>query len=94
MEKLFVEGDVVANLPGVEGNSSSIAKCTTLEQFKQWCSGVGPEHDLMACNYGSQVYVKIPQSLDENGEFSLNYDCIPLEEANNRIERWNIHHAT
>ena len=85
MEKLFIKDDVVMNLPGDEGPNSRMVDCTTSEQFAAWCNG----GDGMACRYKDQVYVKVPQSLDENGEFSLDYDCIPLDEANNRIERWN-----
>lgn len=43
----------------------------------------------MACRFEEQVYIKTPQTLDENGEFSLDYDCLPIEEANARIETWN-----
>ena len=89
MEKLMIEGNMVLNLPGDAGHNTSIATCATREQFDQWCQGTGPGSDSMACAYEDQVYVKVPQSLEEHGEFSLQYDCISLDEANTRIEHWN-----
>jgi hypothetical protein len=41
-----------------------------------------------AIRYQNQIYIKIPKTLS-NGEFSLDHDCLPLEEANARIEKWN-----
>ena len=84
MKKLIVEGNEVVNLPGFAGGNARIAECATVEEFTTWCDG----GDSMACRYEDRVYVKTPKSLSESGEFSLDYDCLPLEQANARIENW------
>jgi len=85
MEKLIVENNEVVNLPGFAGGNARIVECENVEQFTAWCGG----GDSMACRYEDRVYVKTPKSLSESGEFSLDFDCLPLEQANARIERWN-----
>ncbi len=93
MKELCVEGDVAVNLPDDWGADSRIVEYRTREQFDGWCVGTGVSGDAMACRYQEQVYVKVPQSLDEGGDFPLDYDCLPLDEANNRIERWSRHNS-
>ena len=85
MEKLTVEANRVLNLPGFGGGEARIVECATAEQFAAWCEG----GDSMACRHQNRVYVKTPKTLNENSEFSPDYDCLPLEEANDRIEQWN-----
>lgn len=86
MQKLKVQDDNVLNLPGFAGGDAArIMDCRTPEQFASWCEG----GDSMACRHENRVYVKIPKTLDASGDFSLDYDCLPLEEANDRIEKWN-----
>jgi len=84
MKKLQVQGETVLDLP--EGNQphATIAACETEVDYSAWCQSGG-----MACRYEGRVYVKVPQQLVVDREFSLNYDCLPLEEANERIEQWN-----
>lgn len=84
MKKLQVQGETVLHLPEECEEHATIAACETPEQFSSWGQSGG-----MACRYEGRVYVKVPQQLVVDGEFSLNYDCLPLEEANERIEQWN-----
>ena len=84
MEKLMVDGNEIQNLPGFHGEDAHIMECETMQQFESWKQG----GDTMACRYQNQVYIKIPKTLSDS-EFSLDYDCLPLEEANARIEKWN-----
>jgi len=80
----MVDGNEIQNLPGFHGEDARISECETTQQFNSWAQ----EGDSMACRYQNQIYIKIPKTLS-NGEFSLDYDCLPLEEANARIEKWN-----
>lgn len=90
MEKLIVDGDTLRNLPGFGGGEARIAPCETREEFESWREG----GDSLACRFEDRVYVKTPKSLSESGEFSLDYDCLPLEEANARIDGWNASAST
>jgi hypothetical protein len=87
MEKLIIHDNEVANLPGFAGGNARIRECQTPEQLAAWCEA----GDSMACRYENRIYIKTPKSLDRSGAFSLDYDCLPLEEANLRIEQWNTH---
>ncbi len=87
MEFLKIENNTVLNLPDDAGPNALILECATREEFEVWCQ----EGEAMACRFEEQVYVKAPQNLDENGEFSLDYDCVPIDEANARIKEWNAH---
>ena len=90
MEKLAVEGNRVLNLPGFSGGEARIAECQTPEQFAAWHDGADVNGEsTLACRYEDCVYVKTPKTLNADGEFSLDYDCLPIEEANARIEQWN-----
>jgi hypothetical protein len=93
MQLLQVEGNTLANLPGDDGFDAQISDCATREAFEAWSEGNG-EDDSLAARFESQVFVKIPQSSDENGEFSLDYDVLPLDAANDRINRWNAGHSS
>ena len=80
----MVEGNQIQNLPGFHSENARIIECETTQQFNSWAQ----EGDSMAIRYQNQIYMKIPKTLS-NGEFSLDHDCSPLEEANARIEKWN-----
>lgn len=84
MKKLQVKGETILNLPEGDQPHATIIACETEADYLTWCRSGG-----MACCYKSQVYVKVPQHLSEEGEFSLNFDCLLLKEANQRIEEWN-----
>ncbi len=88
MEPLKIEGDRLLNLPGPEDEDALIIECQTPQEFAAWCDGDGESGDAMACRHEGRVHVKIPQRLHD-GEFSLDYDCLPLAEANERIREWN-----
>lgn len=85
MKTLSVEGDAILNLPGFADSEARIVECETPQQFTDWCEG----GESMACRHEDRVYVKTPRNLSESGEFSLEYDCVPLDVANARIEQWN-----
>ncbi len=85
MELLKIEGNTVRNLPDDAGDHARILECATREEFDAWC-GAG---EAMACRFEEQVTVKAPQKMEENGEFSLEYDCVLIDEANARIAAWN-----
>lgn len=90
MEKLVLEGNQILNLPGFTGVNARIVECETAQQFSSWCDGeTTPDGEAMACRHQNRVYVKTPKSLNQTGDFALDYDCLTLEEANDRIEKWN-----
>lgn len=77
---------VDVNLPGFAGGKARIPQCDTAEQFAAWREG----GDSMACRHQNRIYVKTSKSLNESSEFSLDYDCLPLEEANERIAKMEL----
>ena len=88
MKLLQVEGNSLANLPGDDGFDAQISDCATRQEFEAWSEGTG-EDDSLATHFEGEVFVKIPQRSDENGEFSLDYDVLTVDAANARINRWN-----
>lgn len=92
MELLQVQGNSLANLPGDDGFDAQISDCATRQEFEAWSEGNG-EDDSLATRFEGEVFVKIPQRSDENGDFSLDYDVLTVDAANARINRWNAGHS-
>lgn len=92
MKQLRIENNEIVNLPGFRGGDARIAECETAQEFAVWSNGSSPAGETLAARYQDQIYIKTPQTLSDDGEFSLEYDCLPLEEANQRIEQWNTRH--
>ncbi|RYX82037.1 hypothetical protein EON83_21240 [bacterium] len=87
MKLVEVRGDILVSWASDYGFDVFIKNCATQEEFEAWC-GNWPDRQL-AMRYQDTVYVKVPFRLDSYGEFCLDYDVLPVPEANARITLWN-----
>lgn len=87
MNLLEVRGNFLLVRSNDSKKEAFIGECATQGEFDSWRS-VWPDEQL-ALRFQNTIYVKVPLRLDECGEFCLDYDVLPLAEANALISLWN-----